>query len=227
MRLTGLVAASRRFSASLSDRSRVRTVGIVAATNLMSSHQPHLSLLYGTARRGPTSRSGLGVLDQDANQGPSWPLGQLVEINPTIPSRMSSLVQLESLDLSRNYLSGEIPSGLASLTFLAVLDLSYNYLSGPVPQSGQFLTFPNTSYEWNNGLCGSPLSRQCHRPESRIRDDDDNDSANWNVLSVELGVACGLAAVTGYLLLSSRGRQWFTTHIDSLLLHVHHFYHHF
>ncbi|KAG2601528.1 hypothetical protein PVAP13_5KG440300, partial [Panicum virgatum] len=133
----------------------------------------------------------------------------------------SVTVMVKGLDLTL------IPSGLASLTFLAVLDLSYNYLSGPVPQSGQFLTFPNTSYEWNNGLCGSPLSRQCHRPESRIRDDDDNDSANWNVLSVELGVACGLAAVTGYLLLSSRGRQWFTTHIDSLLLHVHHFYHHF
>ncbi|KAG2592512.1 hypothetical protein PVAP13_5NG556700 [Panicum virgatum] len=144
-----------------------------------------------------------------------------------IPSRISSMVQLESLDLSRNYLSGEIPSGLASLTFLEVLDLSYNYLSGPVPQSGQFLTFPNTSYEGNNGLCGSRLSRQCHRPESRIRDDGDNDSANWDVLSVELGVACGLAAVTGYLLLSSRGRRWFTTHIDSLLLHVHHFYHRF
>ncbi|RLN24629.1 hypothetical protein C2845_PM07G25550 [Panicum miliaceum] len=144
-----------------------------------------------------------------------------------IPSQMSSMVQQESLDLSHNYLSGEIPSGLASLTFLEVLDLSYNYLYGPVPQSGQFLTFPNTSYEGNSGLCGSPLSRQCHRPESRIRDDGDNDSANWDVLSVELGVACGLAAITGYLLLSSRGRWWFTTHIDSLLLHVHHCYHRF
>ena len=47
----------------------------------VTSHQPHLSLLYGTARWGPTSRVGLGVPDQDASQGPSWPLGQLVEIN--------------------------------------------------------------------------------------------------------------------------------------------------
>ena len=45
VRLTGLVAASRRFSASLSDRSRVRTMGIVAATNLVS----------WAGRRGPTS----------------------------------------------------------------------------------------------------------------------------------------------------------------------------
>ena len=51
----------------------------------VTSHQPHLSLLYGTARWGPTSRVGLGVLDQDASQGPRWPLGQLEEINPTRP----------------------------------------------------------------------------------------------------------------------------------------------
>ena len=56
----------------------------------MPSHQPHLSLLYGTARWGPTSRVGLGVPDQDASQGPSWPLGQLVEINPTFSPLISS-----------------------------------------------------------------------------------------------------------------------------------------
>ena len=55
----------------------------------MSSHQRHLSLLYGTARRGPTSRAGLGIPDQDASQGPSWPLGQLVEINPTFSPLIS------------------------------------------------------------------------------------------------------------------------------------------
>ncbi|CAL4953944.1 unnamed protein product [Urochloa decumbens] len=139
-----------------------------------------------------------------------------------IPSQISSMVELESLDLSHNHLSGEIPSSMASLTFLEVLDLSYNHLFGPVPQSGQFLTFPSTSYAGNDRLCGSPLSRRCDEPESSTRDDCDcdNDSANWDVLSVELGIACGLAAVTGYLLFSSRGRRWFTTHIDSLLLHV-------
>ena len=52
----------------------------------VTSHQPHLSLLYGTARWGATSRVGLGVPDQDASQGPSWSLGQLVEINTNIYS---------------------------------------------------------------------------------------------------------------------------------------------
>ena len=53
--LQGLVAASRRFSASLLDRSRFRTVGIVVATNLVSSAAVPTSSIYGTARRGPTS----------------------------------------------------------------------------------------------------------------------------------------------------------------------------
>jgi len=52
--LPGLVAASRRFSASLSDRSRVRTVGIVAATNLVTCAVVPTSSIYMALRdRGP------------------------------------------------------------------------------------------------------------------------------------------------------------------------------
>jgi len=47
-------AASRRFSASLSDRSRVRTVGIVAATNLVTCAVVPTSSIYMALRdRGP------------------------------------------------------------------------------------------------------------------------------------------------------------------------------
>ena len=55
-RCGAVVAASRRFSAPSLDRIRVRTVGIVAATNLVSSAVVPTSSIYGTARRGPTSR---------------------------------------------------------------------------------------------------------------------------------------------------------------------------
>ena len=65
----------------------------------VTSHQPHLSLLYGTALREPTSRVGLGVPDQDASQGPSWLLGQLVEINPTF-SPLISLYTFKLLNLN-------------------------------------------------------------------------------------------------------------------------------
>ena len=55
-RCGAVVAASRRFSAPSLDRIRVRTVGIVAATNLVSCAVVPTSSIYGTARRWPTSR---------------------------------------------------------------------------------------------------------------------------------------------------------------------------
>ena len=57
----------------------------------MVCRSPHHSLLYGAARRGPTSRVELGVPNQDASQGPSLPLGQLAEIN-TNTSQLQSEV---------------------------------------------------------------------------------------------------------------------------------------
>ena len=55
-RCGAVAAASRHFSAPSLDRIRVRTVGIVAVTNLVTSAAVPTSSIYGTARRGPTSR---------------------------------------------------------------------------------------------------------------------------------------------------------------------------
>ncbi|KXG31806.2 hypothetical protein SORBI_3003G059100 [Sorghum bicolor] len=78
-----------------------------------------------------------------------------------IPSQFGNLTCLESLDLSWNHFSGEIPEELTSLTSLAWLNLSYNNLTGRIPQGNQFLSFPNSSFEGNLGLCGSQVSKQC------------------------------------------------------------------
>ncbi|MCD7462265.1 Receptor-like protein 9dc3 [Datura stramonium] len=78
-----------------------------------------------------------------------------------IPASLQHLSVLESLDLSSNKIGGEIPQQLASLTFLAVLNLSHNHLVGCIPIGKQFDTFENSSYQGNDGLRGSPLSRDC------------------------------------------------------------------
>ncbi|XP_078178064.1 receptor-like protein 7 [Carex rostrata] len=80
----------------------------------------------------------------------------------SIPHRLGQLTQIESLDLSWNQLSGEIPQELMSLNFLSTLNLSFNHLVGRIPQSKQFLTFENSSFEGNPGLCGVPLSKLCN-----------------------------------------------------------------
>ncbi|XP_078169637.1 uncharacterized protein LOC144564020 [Carex rostrata] len=82
--------------------------------------------------------------------------------NGSIPNLLGCLTQIESLDLSCNQLSGEIPQELISLTSLSVLNLSFNHLVGRIPQSNQFLTFSNSSFEGNPGLCGVPLSKLCN-----------------------------------------------------------------
>ncbi|KAL3698429.1 hypothetical protein R1sor_012505 [Riccia sorocarpa] len=70
-----------------------------------------------------------------------------------IPPLMGTLTKLFVLDLSHNQLEGNIPPTMADLTDLSQLDLSFNRLSGEIPQSNQWLTFPNSSFLNNSGLC--------------------------------------------------------------------------
>lgn len=78
-----------------------------------------------------------------------------------IPFQLGQLRQLEALDMSFNELSGEIPQELASLDFLTTLNVSDNKLVGRIPESAHFMTFSNSSFLGNDGLCGPPLSKVC------------------------------------------------------------------
>jgi Leucine-rich repeat (LRR) protein len=50
-----------------------------------------------------------------------------------IPSELTNLRGLRSLNMSRNHLSGVIPEHIGNLKLLESLDLSWNQLAGPIP----------------------------------------------------------------------------------------------
>ncbi|GKU93455.1 hypothetical protein SLEP1_g7049 [Rubroshorea leprosula] len=131
-----------------------------------------------------------------------------------IPSSLGKMTQLESLDLSSNKLDGRIPEELTSLTFLSVLNLSHNKLEGDIPHGKQFNTFSNDSYIGNFGLCGFPLTKNCHNeeepraPPSKF-DEDDDCAALFNWKFAVAGYGCGLVLglSLGYIVFIT-GKPW-------------------
>ncbi|KAG4174712.1 hypothetical protein ERO13_A11G138050v2, partial [Gossypium hirsutum] len=80
-----------------------------------------------------------------------------------IPKEVGQLRALESLDLSTNRLSGEIPLSLADCSFLSCLNLSNNNLPGKIPLSTQLQSFLVESYMGN----GLPFNAICPEDEKQ------------------------------------------------------------
>ncbi|KAL9459612.1 hypothetical protein AB3S75_002923 [Citrus x aurantiifolia] len=112
---------------------------------------------------------------------------------------------IESLDLSRNKLSGRIPPQLTDLNFLSNFNVSYNNLSGPILDKEQFATFDDSSYNGNSALCGSMIKRKCSSalapPATPTRGgEDEGDSVidmvalRWSFAASYVSVILGLFA---------------------------------
>ncbi|KAK3429706.1 hypothetical protein EUGRSUZ_E01200, partial [Eucalyptus grandis] len=130
-----------------------------------------------------------------------------------IPPSLANLTMLESLDLSQNKLSGEIPQHLAHLTFLSSFNVSYNQLLGRIPQGSQFNTFGIDSYAMNEGLCGSPLPKNCittkdMSPLSPPLDEENGEQSlfdlDWKVVLIGIGVGLMIGVVLGNLIIDEK-----------------------
>uniref|UniRef100_A0A7N2MM00 Leucine-rich repeat-containing N-terminal plant-type domain-containing protein n=2 Tax=Quercus lobata TaxID=97700 RepID=A0A7N2MM00_QUELO len=135
----------------------------------------------------------------------------------SIPLSLVNLTNLESLDLSQNMLSGEIPMQLVDLTFLAVLNVSHNHLTGPIPEGKQFSTFENSSFDGNEGLCGSPLSKKCAGskdltppPSIFVEDQGSESPFEFDWKPVMMGYGCGfIVGVFVGKIMIKRKYDWF------------------
>ncbi|KAI3790753.1 hypothetical protein L2E82_04031 [Cichorium intybus] len=72
---------------------------------------------------------------------------------------LSSLVNLQNLNLKRNKFSGSIPSSWGQLSNLKYLDLSSNNLSGKIPE--KLFSTPVFNFTGTSLACGSKLPQPC------------------------------------------------------------------
>ncbi|KAL3849237.1 hypothetical protein ACJIZ3_011119 [Penstemon smallii] len=145
----------------------------------------------------------LAVLDLSSNR-----------IEGPVPD-LSLTPSLKSLMLNKNMFTGALTESIGGLSNLEVFWIgtsgywtcpSYNNLSGRVPQSGQALTFDETTYVGNAGLCGHPLNKSCpgdepHQSPNFRTEDDDKLITRGFYLSAGIGFIVGFWGIFGITLL--------------------------
>ncbi|KAM0826430.1 hypothetical protein ACQ4PT_068882 [Festuca glaucescens] len=121
-------------------------------------------------------------------------------LSGAIPDELGDAKKLLALDLSHNQLEGPIPGSFSTLA-LEKIDLSNNKLNGSVPVLGPLVTFPESQYVNNSGLCGIPLPpcQPISPLQGRYHSGHNYHHLKMTILLVGITVALGVIAFCLYL----------------------------
>ncbi|XP_070668302.1 receptor-like protein EIX1 [Malus domestica] len=121
-----------------------------------------------------------------------------------LPAKIGKLQSLDALDFSRNQIDGKIPTSLAQIYGLSVLDLSYNNFIGKIPTGTQLQSFDPSDYAGNPQLCGPPLPKMCgdqqETPISSNKEENDEPITWGFYINMVLGFIVGFLGVCGSLI---------------------------
>ena len=144
-----------------------------------------------------------------------------------IPSQIGNMGRPESVDLSMNRLHCEMPASMTRMTILSRLNLSYNNLMGRIPESTQLQTLDPSGFVGNE-LCGSPLSKNCSEskvnpPTATVEQHRGYDlfEDGWLYLSLGLGFMFGFWSILGSLLFNMPWSLAFSRFQNSIVLKLH------
>ncbi|CAL8122720.1 unnamed protein product [Prunus armeniaca] len=123
-----------------------------------------------------------------------------------ITPKIGNLQSLDALDLSRNQIEVRIPTNLSRIDRLSFLDFSFNNLYGEIPIGTQLQSFDTSVYVGNPQLCGPPLKNMCadqnvHTNLSNREDDKDELITLGFYISMGLGFAAGFWGVCSTLII--------------------------
>ncbi|CAL9005583.1 unnamed protein product [Prunus brigantina] len=142
------------------------------------------------------------------------------QLTGQITPEIGNLESLDWLDLSRNQIDGRIPTSLARIDRLSFLDLSYNNLSGEIPTGTQLQSFDPLDYAENPLLCGPPLKKMCanqNEPTDLSNEEDKDEFITLGFyISMGIGFAAGFWGVCGTLIFNRSLRYAYFKFLNNL-----------